>query len=83
MINKKKDELQKTTKNEVLGYMNDTFSVNFSNLNNEELNNSTDHFSNINENLVINTSDNNSNTNRTLENYQSQRQKDINELFSR
>lgn len=83
LINNKKTKLESSAKNEVMGYMNDTFSVNFSNLNNEELNNSTDHFSNINENLVIKTSDDNPQVNRSLDNYQSQRQKDINEIFSR
>ena len=60
-----------------------TLFMNFTSLNNEELDNSTDHFSNINENVVIKTSDDDPKANQSLDKLQNERQKDINEIFSR
>lgn len=88
-LNNKEKEIQNNEENrrDIGGFDNDSFSINFSNLNdNEEINNSTDFFSNINENITINTSDESNNKkdfSRSLDSYQQQRQKDMQEIFSK
>ena len=81
-----KTEKEMSKDKDIGAFYNDSFSINFSNLNDEEINNSTDFFSNINENNTINTSEedfNKKDFSRSLDSYQQQRQKDMQEIFTK
>lgn len=79
-IDKKYEE---NKKNEDIGaYNSDSFSINFSNLNNSELSNNNDFFSSLNEDSKMNLKhEEKEPIKRTMEDYQKQRQLDLTKIF--
>ena len=79
----KKYEENKNNK-DIGGYNSDSFSINFSNLNNSELSNNNDFFSSLNEDSKINLKQEEKEpSKRTMEEYQKQRQLDLTEIFTK
>ena len=80
-INKQSEEKQKN--DDIGAYNNDSFSINFSNLNNDDLSNNNDYFSSITEDNKMNLKQEEAkNPNkRTMEEYQQQRQLDLTKIF--
>jgi hypothetical protein len=79
-INKKYEENKKNE--DIGGYNSDSFSINFSNLNNSELSNNNDFFSSLNEDSKMNLKQEELEpVKRTMEDYQKQRQLDLTKIF--
>ena len=80
-INKKHEENK--SKDDIGAYNTDSFSINFSNLNDSELPNSNDYFSSINEDNQLNLKQDPHEIpdKRTMEEYQKQRQLDLTKIF--